>query len=516
MGDLGKGRRMVRSRREKATNARAGGRGPVGLVALAVLLAAGTVPTDLAAQQVRFDPRPDRPEERQLERFLERGGWTLIDADTVLGPETRIEGDLLILEADVRLSGTVTGDVAAVGADVFLRPGAVVEGTLLSLGGGFYSSRRAEVRGTLTWRPNDVYSVQRDGDVIRIHPVRDVPEALSLHGLSGILFPGYQRVDEWTLGLGATVRHVEWDWQPSLEAQVRLKTERGDVEGTLRHAWYPSSALTFGAEAERVTRTNEAWVRGDIANSLSFFFAGDDFRNYYEADRVALFLRGTQTARWSPIVEVEWEKARSLEASDQFVLFAADEAIANPEIDPGESVLLRGGVALRRRTTETSLRGRAVLEVADSSVAGDFSYAFGELWAAWAGPALIGHGVEAFLLLRGDLSGELPRQRWTALGGLATLPRAPLLSERGGRFAYGRVTYLVPVERFRVGLLGPPRLFLRATTGAAWNEGEAAGFETNLSAGVRLFVFELALAVDPGADDLDPAVYATLRFPGDL
>ena len=257
-------------------------------------------------------------------------------------------------------------------------------------------------------------------------------------------------------------------------------------------------------------------MRGDIANSLSFFFAGDDFRNYYEADRVALFLRGTRTARWSPIVEVEWEKARSLAASDQFVLFAGDEAIVNPEIDAGETVVLRGGVEVKRRTTETSLRARAVVEVADSSVAGDYSYTFGELRAAWAGPALIGHGVEAFALLRSDLSGTLPRQRWTAVGGLATLPRVPLLAERGGRFVYGQVTYLVPVERFRVGLLGPPRLFLRAATGAAWNEGEPAGFETNLGAGVRLFVFELAVAVDPGADDLDPAVYATLRFPGDL
>lgn len=484
-------------------------------VALAALTLGLILPASIAAQDVRFDPRPDRPEERRLETFLE-GDFVLIETDTILGPETRIEGNLLVLEGDVRISGTITGDVAAVGADLFLRPGASIGGDILSLGGGLYASSRAVVDGDVTWRPNDVYLVRRDAETIRILPVRDVPETLTLHGLSGFLFPGYQRVDEWTLGLGATLRHVEWDWQPSLEARVRLKTERGDLEGTLRHAWVPTSALQFGVEAERTTRTNEGWVRGEVANSLSFLFAGDDFRNYYEADRVALFLRGTETARLSPIVELEWEKARSLEAADQFVLLASDEAVPNPEIDAGEIVSARVGLELRRTTAETQLRSMALIEAADSSAAGDFSYVFGEVSASWAGPALIGHGVEAYFMLRGDLSGELPRQRWTAVGGLATLPRLPLLAERGPRFAYGQVTYLIPVNRLRVGLLGPPRLFLRAASGAAWNPGGAAGFETNVSAGVRLFVFELAVAVDPGVSDLDPAVYATLRFPGDL
>lgn len=504
MGTLVKGDRFVKHAMRTAAAF-------LSLACLAVAL-----PGRAGAQQIRFDPRPDRPAERQFEDFIDRDRWTLIQTDTVLGPDVRIDGDLLLLEADVRLEGTVTGDIAAVGADLFLRPGALVEGSLLSLGGGYYASRSAEVRGDVVWRPNDVYSVRRDGQVIRIHPVRDVPETLTLHGLSGLLFPGYQRVDEWTLGLGATVRHIGWDWQPSLEARLRLKTERGDLEGTVRQAWFPSSALQFGVEAERVTRTNEAWVRGDVANSLSFLLAGDDFRNYYEADRVAFFLRGTETASLAPVLEVEWEEARSLEASDQVVLFAADEAMANPAIDPGEAVSLRSGMEFRRRTTTTNLRTRALLEAADSTVAGDFSYLMGEFRASWAGPAPAGHGLEAFLLARGDLSGAPPRQRWTALGGLATLPRRPLLALRGPRVLYGQVTYLVPIERLRLGLIGPPRVFVRGATGAAWGEGQDPVFETNLIGGVRLFVFEVALAVDPSTSDLDPAVYATLRFPGDL
>jgi hypothetical protein len=173
-------------------------------------------------------------------------------------------------------------------------------------------------------------------------------------------------------------------------------------------------------------------------------------------------------------------------------------------------------MGLRRATSETLLQARALVEAADSSVAGDFTYLFGEFQAAFAGPAAIGHSFEAFLLLRGDLSGTLPRQRWSAVGGLASLPTLPTLAERGSRLAYGEVTYLIPIERFRVGLLGPPRILLRAASGAAWNPGNAASFETNLVAGLRLFLFEVAVAVVPRQDDFDPTVYATLRFPGDL
>ncbi len=468
------------------------------------------------AQEIRFDPRPDWPAERRFEDFLDANRYVIISSDTVLRVSDRIDSDLLVLEADVRIEGEVTGDIAVVGGDLFLRPGARVGGQVLVLGGGYYSSQRAEIVGLLTYRPNDMYEVVSDDVEIRITPVGEILETLTLHGLSGIGFPTYQRVDGWTIGLGATVRQIDWGWQPSLEGHIRLKTDRGRFEGTVRQSWYPTASLRFGAEAERVTRTNEGWVRGDIANTLSFLFAGDDFRNYYEADRIAFFLRGTKTARWSPIVEVEWEKARSLTASDRFVLLSGDESEPNPGIDGGEVWTVKLGAAVRRRTALTSLNLSTTVEVADSSVAGDFTYVIGEVQGHWKRPGFAGHGVEASVFLRGDVSGSSPGQRWTAVGGRATLPTIPLLAERGSRLAFGQITYLIPLEAFRIGMLGAPKVFLRAATGAGWGEGDKAGFETNFISGFRLSFFELAVAVDPGGSDLDAVVYGLLRFPGDL
>ncbi|TFG63255.1 MAG: hypothetical protein E4H28_06640 [Gemmatimonadales bacterium] len=484
-----------------------------------VILAVGfsiLVSGPVYGQEIRFDPRPDWPAERRFEDFLEANRYVIISSDTVIRASDRIDSDILVLEADVRIEGEIAGDIAVVGDDLFLRPGARIGGQVLVLGGGYYSSQRAEVGGLLTYRPNDMYEVRRGEAEIRIRPIGEVLETLTLHGLSGIGFPSYQRVDGWTFGLGATVRQIGWDWQPSLEGRVRLKTDSGKFEGTVRQTWYPSGSLRFGAEAERATRSNENWVRSDIANTLSFLIAGDDFRNYYEADRVAFFLRGTETARWSPILELEWEKARSLGASDRFVLFAADEAESNPGIDGGEVWTVKLGTAVGRRTAFTVLRAAATLEVADSSVAGDFTYVIGEAQGSWEGPGFAGHGIEASLFVRGDLSGAAPRQRWTAIGGRATLPTIPVLSEWGSRLVFGQVTYLIPLESLRMGMLGAPRVFLRAATGAGWSEGAEAVFETNLITGFRLSFFEFAVAVDAGESDLDAVVYGILRFPGGL
>ena len=482
------------------------------VVAGLLILATGP----LVGQEIRFDPRPDWPAEALFADFLEADRYVLIISDSVLRAADRIDSDLLVIEADVRIEGEVTGDIVVVSGDLFLRPGAHVGGEVVVLGGGFYSSRLATIGGGLTYRPNDMYAVRRGDAEIHITPARDIPETLTLHGLSGIVFPTYQRADGWTFGLGATVRNTAWDWQPSLEGRVRLKTSRGRVEGTIRQTWYPTSGLRFGAEAERVTRTNEAWVRGDISNTLSFLFAGDDFLNYYETDRVAVFLRGTENSHWAPVLELGWEKARSLTASDRFVLFAGDDVEPNPGVDDGEVWTVKVGAETRRRTGNSSLYASTTIELADSSVAGDFTYVIGEVQAAWEGRGLMNHELEMSVFLRGDVSGTSPRQRWTAVGGLATLPTIRVLSERGSRLAFGQVTYLVPLERFRLSMLGAPRWFVRAATGTAWGEGSEPVFETNLISGIRLSFFELAVAVNPAEGDLDPVVYGVLRFPGDL
>jgi hypothetical protein len=469
-----------------------------------------------SAQNVEFEPRSNEAADRRLALFLDAGSYTILAQDTVLSAGEDDIGNLLVLDASVRTSATIAGSVYVVDGDLFLRPGARVEGDVVVLGGGYYASDLTEVTGEVMYRPNDRYTAVAGEEGWTISSVQEPPEAVELPGLYGFGFPYYQRVDEVTLRWGALLRATGWAWQPTLEGEVRFLTEDGDFQGTLKQFWYPSSSLSFGFEGERITRTNEDWIRGDVSNSLSFFFVGDDFRNYYGADRVAFVVRGNETATWWPSVSVQWEEATSKEARKQFVLFGDDEPHPNPAIDDGETVSLIAQLDTRRRTSTSRFEGHLSVEAADSSVAGDFSFILAEASLYWLTPGFASHEVELFGMARGDISGTLPRQRWSAFGGRATLPTFDLLSFYGPRLVYGQAAYLIPITALDVMLIGPPKVLARAATGSAWEPDGSSHFETNLIAGVRWSILEAGVAFDPGGSDPSSRFYAILRFPGDL
>jgi len=485
-------------------------------VAIGFALLLVSVAPSVRAQDISFQPRRGYALDSRLASFLERGGFQVWTRDTVVSSEGRIAGDLLILEAQVRLSGVVEGDVYVVDGDLFLRPGAHVTGDIVVLGGGYYGSGMATVAGDVTWRPADRYSVLPDAGGYEIHPVWDLPDAVYLHGLYGFKVPTYQRVDAVTVPWGVTFRVPTWAWQPSLELIVRYRSGQGEFEGTVRQFWHPGS-VEFGLEAERRTRTNEGWIRGGVSNSLSYLFIGDDFRDYYGSDRVAFVARGSSERWWTPLVRLAWEDAWSRNAGDQFTFFGSDSVRTNPSIDAGEIWSATLAVSADRRTgDEGRLVGQLLLEGADSTVAGDFSFVLGEIRARWRTPGFASHEVDLYFLGRTDLAGELPGQRWTGFGGRATLPTFGVMEFRGPRVVYAHIGYMVPIESLRAGGLGAPGVFARAGTGAAWADGESAEWHTNLVAGLRFWVLEAGVAVDPSADGGDVGAYAIFRFPGDL
>ena len=131
------------------------------------LLAAGgllAVPAAGSAQNVEFKPRAGEPAERRLAAFLEHDVYSIIDGDTVLLAGQAVAGNVLVLDASVRIATTIPGSVYVVDGDLFLRPGARVEGDVVVLGGGFYASGLAGVTGEVTYQPNDLYSVVAGDD----------------------------------------------------------------------------------------------------------------------------------------------------------------------------------------------------------------------------------------------------------------------------------------------------------------------------------------------------------------
>lgn len=506
--------------------------GSVGALA-AALLAGACLASDATAQQVVFSGDPEGEDQEALVRFLERGGYQLLTRDTVLSRDARVAGDLLVLEAAVRIAGRVDGDVYVVDGDLFLRPDARVDGDLLVLGGGFYSSSLAEVGGRIRYRPREPLRVLPEAGGYAIFVYEEPPPAFELDGTYGFQLPTYQRVDALTLGWGATARATDLAWRPELSVDVRFKTAPGDLEGSVRQYWHPGRRFGFGVEASRATRSNETWIRREWVNSAFFFVTGDDFRNYYLADRVALGFEWSPRHEWRIQFKGRWEEARSLEARDVFTLFeprpdavtepASPNVRRNPAVDDGRSVsLLAVGEYERRsgRRSRTSLR--LALEGADGDLAGDFSFLFAEAELALRLPGFSNHAVEIFALGRGDLAGTLPGQRRSALGGIGTLPTLPVLSLSGDRLTFAEIGYSVPLRD--VARLTSLDLLLRASAGAAWNAGESAVMEKNLILAARLGPLEVGVAAGPapepisidsdGSDgsEIDFRAYVDLRF----
>ncbi len=491
---------------------RAAVRVPVTLAAAVIMSA--VAPGLAHSQEVTFTPRKGSSVDRRLAEFVDGADWILWSGDTVVARDGVVPGNVLILSAVARVAGRVDGHVYVVDGDLFLRPGALIAGDVVILGGGYYGSGMATVEGEVVWKPSDRFSVIPSAGGLEIRAVEEPAPWLELHGLDGFEAPTYQRVDALTLGWGARLRATGWPWQPTLDGSLRFRTGQGEFEGSVKQFWHPGP-VEFGVEGERATRTNDDWIRGGVSNSLSYLFAGDDFREYYQADRAAFVVRGRSGSRWTPEVRLEWEKAKSRLAGGHFTFFGSDAARPNPAIDDGEDWSTSVALSLDADTgARARLTGRAMLQVADSSVAGDFSYVLGELQARWTTPGFAAHEVDLFALMRGDLSGEPPGQRWAGFGGRTTLPTYDVMEIRGPRVIYGQAGYAIPLRSLEAGPLGAPAVFGRVAGGAAWRSGDSADFRTNLIGGVTFWLLEGGVAFDPDAGDV--RAYATLRFPGDL
>lgn len=487
------------------------------LALLAVVLpaAAARAPAQEGGQRaVEFTPRPDRPVERRLERFVDAATYRLWARDTTVARGDTVRGDVLVLESMVRIEGRVEGTLVAVDGDVFMRPHGTVTGDLLVLGGGMYRSSLASVEGEIVYEPNLLLqAVPRQGGYV-IYPAAARPDPVDLDGLSGIRFPTVQRVDGWTLAAGGRFQAVDLGWQPSLHVTGGFRTAGDRWAGSASQYWYPSGRWRLGFEGGRGTRSMERWIRSDVANTLTFLFGGDDYRNYFESDRVLFTARhdfgGGESLEWIS----GWERVRSLPALEAGGLFGDDSVEPNPAVDAGD--VWRAGLTgrIRRSTVADSLAVDLRLEAADASVAGDFSYLFGEARLDWRLPAAWSHRVEVEAVARGDLAGDLPRHRWSAAGGAGTLPAVDLLRLRGPRMLLGRATYLVPVPGLEVPRLGGPRLLVRAAAGSVWGEREDPTWHENLALGVRFLLFEGGVAWDPGGGPGDGVRgFFTVRLP---
>jgi hypothetical protein len=495
---------------------RARGLGRAAALATLALAAALATALPARAQQVTFSGRADPELDRRIAALLTSGRYTLLARDTTIRAGDTLRGPVLAPGIKLRLDGTVDGELIGVASDLFLHPTAVVTGEVVNAGGGFYPSTQVRLGGSVD-RPLARYTVTREGSAIRILGSGLAGPTLALDPFSGMHPPQYDRADVLWLQAGAGLRlpspaaidsarlHLVGGWRtdaPGATYTADLQLHRGRY------------TLLFGGE--RLTATQDLWIRGDLANTLAFLSSGSDYRDYYDVRRLFGFVaRDFDAGRWGGHLALRAgrEQDLSLRAHDPWVLFRPDSLRPNPAIAEGVISSAGAEAALGWTGVSASFVLGGEIEAAGRTLGGDFAFGRYLAWGRANMEALWGHTLAVEWQVRGPLPGtdSLPRQRWSFVGGGGTLPTFAVGRFPGDRIAFVSSEYVMPLPRaLRLPQVGPPRLAILHAAGMGWTRAGSATLEQDVGLELRVLALAVNVVTNPANARHD------LRFGGGL
>src|SRR5688500_187160 len=198
--------------------------------------------------------------------------FSLVVPDSVvhLPRDSTIDRTVLILGGDATVASSVHGDVIVVDGDLFLHPGAAIDGRAVAIGGGVYPSSLATVGlGTESFR-DETYDITRSSDGFQLdwRAVSPSPdETLTFPIVFGFRLPADSRGaglgppcgPRIMLDSGRIVGHPLMTYRSDLGASDPSLTARLGL-GRL---------TSLEVRAARGTFTNDAWIQSDLANLIS-------------------------------------------------------------------------------------------------------------------------------------------------------------------------------------------------------------------------------------------------------
>lgn len=494
----------------------------------ALVIAAAIVtatPADRAAAQ---SPQPQtvvlrtqgrgRPGEILREVLAQPYEVILPDSVVHLPRDSAIARTVLILGGDATVASAVQGDVIVVDGDLFIHPGAAIEGRAVAIGGGVYPSTLARVAlGTESFR-DVTFDVTRadDGTLMLdwrvISPVEI--ETVTFPIVFGLRLPSYSRVDG--LGLPWGPRIMFDTGRIVIDPVITYRSDLGEIDPSLVVHLGIGRLTTLEVRALRGTLTNDTWIQSDIANFISALFAGRDYRNYWRADRAEALVQ-RRWERGATLVALEGgarvERAWSVSAGGPWSLFGRDDVEdgmlrPNPGVRHGRITSALAGARFDWERQEVTLTSRLVTEVA-LDAPDDRRFTQGTFDARVGFPAFRSHtfSLDAHVVYTfGDRS---PPQRFAYLGGGGTLPTFDLLEFGGDRLLFFESRYAIPIERIQIPIAGSPVIMFRHMIGMAGIDS-LPPFEQNL--GVRLQVGPLQVdwTIEPVSRDTKTSVGLSL------
>jgi hypothetical protein len=442
----------------------------------------------------------------------------LPDSVARLPRDSTIDRTVLILGGDATVASIVHGDVVVVDGDLFLHPGAVIDGRAIAIGGGVYPSSLARVAlGTESFR-DVTFDVTRgrDGRVFLdwrvISPV--VLETVTWPIVFGVRLPTYTRVDG--LGLPWGPRITLDTGRIIIDPIVTYRSDLGEVDPSLTARMAIGRLTSLELRALRGTFTNDAWIQSDILNFVYTLSTGHDYRNYWRADRGEALVQ-RRWERGSTLLALEvggrTERAWSVAAGGPWSAFGRNDVEdgilrPNPPVRHGRITSALGGARFEWERQDVSLSSTLLTETAiDAPDDARFTQATLDVRVGF--PAFRSHVFSLEARVVQTFGDSAPPQRYSYLGGGGTLRTFDLLEFGGDQLFFIESRYAIPMERIHIPIAGSPVVILRHMIGIAGIDS-LPPFEQNVGVRVRLGPVRVDWTIEPISRETQTSVGLSL------
>ena len=475
------------------------------MVAAMIGLSGPLVAQEAPATVVLRTPGRGRPGAILKEVLARPYALVLPDSVAHLPRDSTIDRSVLIVGGDATVASIVHGDVVVVDGDLFLHPGAVIDGRAVAIGGGVYPSslaraelgiesfrdvtyqrtRAADGRIQLDWRSLSSFAVEK----------------LTFPIVFGFRLPTYSRVDG--LGLPWGPRFMLDTGRIVIDPLITYRSDLGEIDPSVTARLGIGRLTDLEVRAERGTFTNDRWIQSDIANLVSTLATGRDHRNYWRADRGEALLQ-RRWERAATLLALEGggrtERAWSVHAGGPWSAFGRDDVEdgmlrPNPGVVHGRitSALAGGRFDWERQqvTLTTRLLTETALDTPDDS---RFTQATLDVNVGF--PAFRNHSFSFESHAVHTFGDRPPPQRFAYLGGSGTLPTFDLLEFGGDRLLFFESRYSIPIERIKIPIAGSPVITLRHMIGMAGIDS-LPPFEQNLGVRLRVGPIKVDWTIEP-------------------
>jgi hypothetical protein len=381
------------------------------------------------------------------------------DGDKTIDESETIKADVVLKGGDLKVYGTVDGDVLVVGGTLYVKAGGRITGNARAINGDIIKDDDGWIGGYIDKRNTSTAGYRPDrGRFTRFGHRLDAEWVDELTNIDNFIYR-FNRVEGHFFGLGSEKKYY-WDGS-------RRYTAYGSVGwGAKSHRWRynlglvrqfalpnnnPSGGeiLEVGAEGHSLTDTKDDWIIGMNENTAAALLLHEDYRDYFGRDGFGVHV-GYYTQQDYVVgqfqVEYLLDQYRSLDNRTEWSIFGGRKVFRpNPAIDEGRmhSIVVSPGFSTITETRHGqegwSLFGTA--EFARQSFGGDFD--FTQLMADLRRYQPLSRYDNLNVRVRvGTSTGRLPLQKVFEFGGLGTLDARPYKSDAGNRMILMNAEYI--------------------------------------------------------------------------